>query len=260
VPGEPGADQRIVAGDQAGARLGRQVGQQVIGPVHGGQVGDDRERAVALHLLVEVHGVGGEHDRVCRRWHRDDHLAWSVAADLDELGTVVQRVLTLDEGEPPLRVRALEVGDLVSLGVRDELAAAGHRGGPEVVFGLADDDLSLRELMQVAGVVPVGVGDHDRVDGRRVDADRRQRVGWRGPPGAAAAVPGSGGEAGVDEGGSRAVANHPEVVVHLDLSVWLTVEVIVKEVLRAGGSPGAVADREHLAGVVFGHLSSNAFS
>jgi len=59
VLGEAVADGGVVAGHEPGVRFRGEVGEQVVGPVHAGQVGDDGERAVPFDLLVEVHGVRG---------------------------------------------------------------------------------------------------------------------------------------------------------------------------------------------------------
>jgi hypothetical protein len=245
-----------VAGDQPRVRLGREGCQHVVGQVHARQVGEDGERAVAFGLLVEMQGVGGEHHGACASGDGHDQLARRVAADLHEVDAGPELVLSADQREPALAARGCQVGELVGLGVRGELRAAGDRAGPEVVLRAADDDLGGRELAQVADVIPVRVGHDDGFDGGGVDAEAGQRVRGSGGPAAAAAVAHGRGEAGVDErDGAIAVADDPEVVVDVDLPVRLAVQVIVEEGLGACADPVAEADRQHLARAVTGHVN-----
>ena len=177
VRGEPLAHERIVAGHQVRGPLAGQLVEQVVRAVHGGQVGDDGERAVALGLGVEVQRVGGQHHGAgLRRRRGDDELPGGVAADLDELDPGRQRELAAEERDPVILARLLELGDLVRLGVRGEVGAGGHRRGPEVVLGLGEHELGVRELADVADVIPVRVRDDDRGDVRRVDAEGGQRL------------------------------------------------------------------------------------
>jgi len=259
--GEPLADQRIVAGDQPGPRLACEVVEQVVGPVHAGQVGEDGEGAHLFRLFVEVQRVGREHHGASCCYHRDDELAGGVAADLDQLDAGPLRALPAEEGEPAFGVGFLEVGDLAGFGVRGEVRAAGERRDPEVVFGPRHDDLRRRELVQVPDVIPVRVRHHDGLDGARVDAERRQGLGGRAVPGAPPPVACGGGEAGVDEGhGAAGLADDPEVVVDGERGVGFAVQVIVEEALGAGGHAVPVAHREHLARGVVAHSRSKAAS
>jgi hypothetical protein len=246
-----------VAGDQPGVRLGGQAREHVVGQVHAGQVGEDGEGAVAFGLLVEVQGVGGEHHGAVLRGDGHYQLAGRVAADLGCLDARSYLVLIRDEREPALAACRFQIGELVRLGVRGELGAAGERAGPEVVFGPADDDLRGRELMEVPDVIPVRVGHDDGAHVRGVDAERRQRVRGGGGPGAAPPVADRRGEAGVDEhDGAAAVADDPEVIVEVELRVRLAVQVIVEEGLGARGDPVAEADRQHLARAVASHVTA----
>jgi len=246
-----------VARDQPGPRLRREVGEQVVGAVHAGQVGEDGERAIAFDLLVEVQRVGGQHHRARRRADGHDQLTWRVAADLDQVDGGRDRVLAGDEREPALVVHGLEQGDLVWLGVRGELGAAGDRAGPELVLGPAHHDLRPRELVQVPGVIPVSVGHHDGRDHVRVDAELAQRVGGRGVPVAAAPITGGGSESRVHQGDRAvAVADDPEVVIDRLLRVRLAVKVIVEESFSTCGDTVPETDRQHLARtVVAGHAT-----
>src|ERR1700761_3123965 len=117
----------------------------------------------------------------------------------------------------------------------------------------------MRELADVAYVVPVGVGDHDGGDVIRVDAEPRQHFRRGGVAQPAAAGTGLGGEAGVDQDDATAVPDHPEVVVDVQVGVRLAVDVEVEVHLRAGGDAVPVLDREHLTRRVSGaHSPSKA--
>ena len=143
-----------------------------------------------------------------------------------------------------------EQGDLVRLGVRGEVGAGGHRRRPEVVLGLGQHELGVRELADVADVVPVRVGDDDRGDVSRVDAEGRQRLRGRRVVRPAAPVADLRREPGVDQrhplrAAVALVADHPEVVVDVQVRVRLAVQVVVQVTLRVAGHAVPVPDREH---------------
>jgi hypothetical protein len=239
-------------GDQVRPRLAGQLGEGVVGAVHGGQVGEDRERAVPFDLLVEVQRVRGEHRRARSRRpgtrrHRDDQLARGVTADLDQVHPRCQRVLPGEQGQPAAGAGLAKQGDLLRLRVRGELGAGGRRRGPEGVLGLGHHDGRLRELAEVADVIPVRVGDHDAGDVGQRDAKLGQRLRGRGPVGTAAPVADVGCEPGVDQGdGARVVADDPEEVVDAEHFVRLAVQVEVEVALRPAGEAAPVPDREYL--------------
>ncbi len=246
-----------MAGHQVGARFAGQAGQQVVGPVHTRQVSEDRERPVAFDLLVEVQRVGGEHHPGVAGADGHDQLPRRVAADLGRLDAGRDGVLAGYQREPALPADGPQQRELVRLHVRGELGAAAERAGPEVVLGLADDDLRGGELAQVPDVVPVRVCHHHGGHGAGVDAEPGQDVRGGGEPGAATAVSGRRGEASVDEcDGAVAVADDPEVIVDLLLPVRLAVQVVVEEAFRACGDPVPVPDSEHLARAVAGHAAA----
>src|SRR5579884_2688159 len=74
-------DHRIVAGDHHPPLLLPQLTQAVVAAVHPGQVGEDREGHVALHLLLVVDGVGGQHHPAPVPVHHGHLLAGAVATD-----------------------------------------------------------------------------------------------------------------------------------------------------------------------------------
>jgi hypothetical protein len=247
---EPRADLRVVPGDQPGARHGRDLGEQVVSPVHRGEVGEDRVGAILLDLLVVVQRVGGEGHGPRVVGDGDDELARGVPADLNqlnagsELGALARR-----QREPALLAGVGEERDLGGLGVQREVRAPSDRRGPEVVLGLAHHDLGGRELVKVPGVVPVRVRDDHGAHRRLVDAEGGQHVGRRVLAVALSAAASLRREPRVDERDRPAVlADDPEVVVHADGAVRLVVDVVVEEGLRPWRDPAAVPDREHFPG------------
>jgi len=125
---EPGADLRVVPGDQPGARRGRDLGEQVVGAVHRGEVGKDRVGTVLLDLLIVVQRVGGQDHgpRVVR--DGDDELARGVPADLNQVDAGCQLgALARRQREPALLAGVREQGDLGGLGVQREVRSACDR-------------------------------------------------------------------------------------------------------------------------------------
>ena len=143
------------------------------------------------------------------------------------------------------------------LGLGGEVGARGERGGPERVLGLGHHQLRVRELTDVADVVPVGVGDHDGGNVPGVDTEPRQHLRRGGLARTAAAFARPRVEAGVDQVDPRRVLDHPEVVVQGQVGVGLTVAVEVEEHLRSGGDAVTVPDRQDLA---LAHWRSRAHS
>ena len=76
-------DQRVVAGDDDGARRSPELAHPLVAAPHRRQVVGHRERPVAFELLVEVDRVGGEDDAAGAGGDDDQELAGRVAADLD---------------------------------------------------------------------------------------------------------------------------------------------------------------------------------
>jgi hypothetical protein len=247
---EPGADLRVVPGDQPGARRGRDLSEQVVGAVHRGEVGEDRVGTVLLDLLIVVQRVGGQDHgpRVVR--DGDDELARGVPADLNQLDAGCELDgLARRQREPALLAGVGEERDLGGLGVQREVRAPRDRRGPEVVLGLAHHDLGGRELVKVPGVVPVRVRDDYGAHRRLVDAEGGQHVGRRVLAPALPAAARLRREPRVDERDRPAVlADEPEVVVHVDGAVRLVVDEVVEEALRPRRDPASVPDREHLPG------------
>jgi hypothetical protein len=119
--------------------------------------------------------------------------------------------------------------------------------------------LRVRELADIAGVVPVRVGDHDGADVVRGDAELRQRLRRGTVVRAVPPVASLGSEASVDQDDAAAVPDHPEVVVDVQVGVRLAVQVKVEVALRTAGDAVPVLDREHLPRRAFGaHSPSKA--
>jgi hypothetical protein len=169
-----------------------------------------------------------------------------VAADLGQLDAGSQGVLAGEKGKAVFVAGLGQERDFPGLAVRGELPTGGERRRPEGVLGLGHHEPRPRELADVAGVVPVGVGDHDGVDLVRGDAQPGQRLRRGAVVRPAPAVADLGGEAGVDEDDAPAVPDHPEVVVDVQVGVRLAVQVEVEVALRPRGDPVPVLDGEHL--------------
>src|SRR6266702_6206105 len=182
---EPPHHVRIMPGDQLAGAISGQCPQRLEAGVHRGQVRDMPERAVELQLLVVVQGIRGEHRLPLARADQHDQLARRMAADLDDLEAVRDRLPPADETDPavvPRPAQDLDVGTL--RGGREERPGR-QRAGAEVVLTRRHDDLSGRERGQVADVVIVRVRRDQQADIAGRDAQplqRRHRWAQHRPP------------------------------------------------------------------------------
>src|SRR5579884_702704 len=250
-------DHRIVAGDHHPPLLLPQLTQAVVAAVHPGQVGEDREGHVALHLLLVVDGVGGQHHPAPVPVHHGHLLAGAVATD--EVGPDPRKDLlaVLHGPHSPLPPGRAQLGHLGRLDVLGELGAGGVGAGPELQLGERHAEAGPREGGQVADVIVVEVG-HDHVGHvPRMDAETFQGPERLDQDRAAAPPPHLRVEAGVDQDDPPPAPQHPEVVVHAQGRVRLAVGLVPVERLPARGHPGRVPDRHHLVAVRLGHLATS---
>ena len=214
--------------------------------VHVDEAGDGREGHVALHLLVVMHGVGGEHDRPRGRLHHDHGLPGGVTAHPEHLDPRRHVIVVLEQDRPPF---ADHIGQRLKLRLLNrvpEKNVARVGAGPEFGLRAGHHDLGLIEVTQVADVIVVRVSDdHPRRAGA-LDAQLGQgvpRIDQHRPAAGPARVA---AEPGVDDNRAAVAPDNPEEVVHLHGAVRLAVGVVVEEYVAAGRRPGAVADDQHL--------------
>ncbi len=214
--------------------------------VHVYEAGDGREGHIAPHLLVVMHGVGGEHDRPGRRPHHHHGLSRGVTADPEHIDPRRHLIVVFEQDRPSV---ADHPGQRLKLGLLNrvpEQRMARVRAGPEFGLRAGHDDLRLIEVTQVADVIVVRVSD-DHL--RRVGALNAQvcqgvpRIDVHGPAAGPACLT---AEPGVDDNGAGVAPDNPEEIVHLHGAVGLTVGVVVEEYVTAGRRPGAVPDDQHL--------------
>jgi hypothetical protein len=130
-------------------------------------------------VLAVVEAVGCEHERIVAH-DLDAHVAHAMSGCASHRDSLRDRIAVGHGFEPPCRVEHREQPRADVVG-RVGVGGSRRRGGV-----LVHDDTGVRErqaellrpgsVEQPARMVVVEVGEHDEIDVRRADADRRERT------------------------------------------------------------------------------------
>ncbi len=195
-----------------------------------------------------MHCVRRQDDVTRLGCHDGQLLTGRVAADDDRGDPVDDRLGVVREPDAPRATCFSKPCDLVRLDVGGELTARGERPRPEVELPSRQDELRLRERVQVPDVVVVEVRDDQRRHLGRIDFEGRESLDRRAEARAPPARPDPGVEPRVDDDRLRPTAEDPEVIGHLHDLVRLAVAREAVEELASRRAKAPVAHGEDLEG------------
>ena len=183
---------RVVTDQQRRAPPSCQLADGGVARVHRAKVDHDLERPLELELLVVVNGVGGDDGRAAGGLHDQHRLAGRMPSDADRLDPGSDLRVAVEQPEAAVG----DPLDLLRLDQRRELLVPSLWTRPELELPALDDQLRVREPLQVPGVVVVEMSEDHCRHGLGLDPDPPQRFVRRAEAGAAAAGAGR-------RGGSR---------------------------------------------------------